>query len=103
MYGAVGLVALEALQLVPVIGACWFPLARGNLADTDLRLSLAAVLLLAAIDNLLNSGMILPLVLVIGGMSTRSPAPGDVETRVADGPGFKKRFSRSTASLWHRI
>jgi hypothetical protein len=58
---------------------------------------------LAAIDNLLNSGMILPLVLVIGGMSTRSPAPGDVETRVADGPGFKKRFSRSTASLWHRI
>ncbi len=110
MYGAVGLVALEALQLVPVIGACWFPLARGNPADTDLRLSLAAVLLLAAIDNLLNSGMILPLVLVIGGMSARSPAPGDVEARVEDGLGFKKRFSRSTAatdrrmaSLWNRI
>ena len=96
MYGGTGLVALEALQLVPVISACWFPMARENLANTDLRLTLAAALLLAAIDNLLNSGMILPLVLVIGGMSAHSPAAGDIEAGVEDGPGFEKRFSRST-------
>jgi len=96
MYGGTGLLVLEALQLVPVISACWFPMARENLANTDLRLTLAAALLLAAIDNLLNSGMILPLVLVIGGMSAHSPAAGDIEAGVEDGPGFEKRFSRST-------
>jgi len=79
MYGGVGLVALEALQFEPVIRAVWFPSARDdpedtdlrvtNLRVTDLRLTLAAVLIMAAIDNLLNCGMILPLVLVIGGMS----------------------------------
>ena len=46
---------------------------RSDLPNIELRLALAAVLLMAAIDNLLNSGMILPLVLVIGGMS--APAP----------------------------
>jgi hypothetical protein len=69
---------------------------RRCLYPADLRLTLAAALLLAAIDNLMNSGMILPLVLVIGGMSAHSPAAGDVEAGVEDGPGFEKRFSRST-------
>lgn len=84
MYGAVGLAAFEAMQLLPVAGAAWLPKARDRLAeesmssevdaaDSDLRLALGAVLLLAAVDNLLNSGMILPLVLVIGGMSVWRP------------------------------
>jgi len=73
-YGIVGLLALETVQLLPVVRTAWFPLARANqakvhLPNLELRLALAAVLLMATIDNLLNSGMILPLVLVIGGMS----------------------------------
>jgi hypothetical protein len=90
MYGAVGLAALEAIQLVPVVRTAWFPLARNNEAnemtgpdrpDIELRLALAAVLLLTAIDNLLNSGMILSLVLVIGGMNAPIPCkdPGAAE------------------------
>jgi hypothetical protein len=80
MYGGVGLLALEAMQFAPVAGAAWLPQHNNgppdpdaatspDAVDPDLRLALGAVLLMAAIDNLLNSGMILPLVLVIGGMS----------------------------------
>jgi len=82
MYGAVGLLALEAMQFLPIIGAAWLPTPRDDTpeeeglpdesvgsGDDGLRLGLAAAILLAAIDNLLNCGMILPLVLVIGGMS----------------------------------
>jgi hypothetical protein len=77
-YGIVGLAALQTLQFAPAIRAAWFRTpARGNLPDTseasiDLRHALAAAILISAIDNLLNSCMILPLVIVIGGLSTRS-------------------------------
>jgi hypothetical protein len=84
MYGGVGLLALEGAQFLPVARAAWLPadpedlrddfwLASTDVADPDLRLALGAVLLMAAIDNLLNSGMILPLALVIGGMSVWKP------------------------------
>jgi hypothetical protein len=80
MYGAVGLLALETMQFLPVFGMVWFPLARDNLAETALRPALAAVILLAAMDNLLNGSMILPLMLVIGGiMPDCLPRPGEVE------------------------
>jgi len=83
MYGGAGLLALEGMQFLPVARAAWLPargegfaegdsLGNADMADPDLRLALGAVLLLAAIDNLLNSGMILPLSLVIGGMSARA-------------------------------
>jgi hypothetical protein len=73
---------------------------RRCLYPADLRLTLAAALLLAAIDNLMNSGMILPLVLVIGGMSAHSPAAGDVEAGVEDGPGFEKRVNACNTGGW---
>jgi len=80
MFGGVGLLALESLQIAPVVGAVWGagpreespnndPLNSREDANSGLRPALGAVILLAAIDNLLNSGMILPLVLLIGGMS----------------------------------
>lgn len=86
MYGAVGLVALEATQLAPVVRTAWSSQARDyragpELPDIDLRLAFAAVLLMAAIDNLLNSSMILPLVLVIGGMSAQTPALSGIKKR----------------------
>jgi hypothetical protein len=79
------------MQLLPVVRTAWFPLARANqakvhLPNIELRLALAAVLLIAAIDNLLNSGMILALVLIIGGMS--APAPLGV-------PALKRHPDRS--------
>ena len=82
MYGGIGLLALETVQFLPVIAAVWFPPEPDNpkdirvtlglgpaSRDDGLRLGLAAAILLAAIDNLMNGGMILPLLLAIGGMS----------------------------------
>jgi hypothetical protein len=74
MYGLAGLLALECLQLLPVARILWSPLARGDTQGFDLRNALAAAILMAAIDNLLNGSMILPLLLVIGGLSTQTVA-----------------------------
>jgi hypothetical protein len=83
MYGLAGLLALECLQLLPVARILWSPLARGDTQAFDLRNALAAVILLSAIDNLLNGSMILPLLLVIGGLSTSasSPSRSTINTR----------------------
>jgi hypothetical protein len=75
MYGLAGLLALECLQLLPVARILWSPLARGDTQAFDLRNALAAVILLLAMDNLLNGSMILPLLLVIGGLSTPATSP----------------------------
>ncbi len=79
MYGLAGLLALECLQLLPIARILGSPLAGSRLArgDTqafDLRSALAAAILMSAIDNLLNGSMILPLLLVVGGLSTQTVA-----------------------------
>ena len=74
MYGLAGLLALECLQLLPVARILASPLARRDTQAFDLRYALAAAILMAAIDNLLNGSMILPLLLVIGGLSTQTVA-----------------------------
>ena len=74
MYGLGGLLALECVQLLPVARILGSPLARGDTQAFDLRNALAAAILMAAIDNLLNGSMILPLLLVIGGLSTQTVA-----------------------------
>jgi hypothetical protein len=80
MYGLAGLLALECLQLLPIariLGspmAGGSPLARGDTQAFDLRSALAAAILMSAIDNLLNGSMILPLLLVVGGLSTQTVA-----------------------------
>lgn len=71
MYGIVGLSALECLQLVPVARVLWDP-GRDTREGLDLRSALAAAILMSAIDNLLNGSMILPLLLIVGGLSTPS-------------------------------
>jgi hypothetical protein len=74
MYGSVGLLALECLQLLPIARVVWSPFAPGDIAGFDLRGALASAILMSAIDNLLNGSMILPLLLVVGGLSTPSLA-----------------------------
>jgi hypothetical protein len=75
MYGIVGLLALECLQLLPVARVLWAPFAREGIEGLELRNALAAAILISALDNLLNGSMILPLLLVIGGLSAPSLAP----------------------------
>ncbi len=81
MYGSVGLVSLEALLLIPALRVVWFPLARSDIGYTNMRHTLSAAVLISAIDSLLNSSMILPLLLVIGGMTIWSTTDAEVELK----------------------
>ena len=82
MYGLFGLIALEGLQLIPVVRVVWFPLARSDIEDLNLRHAFVAVILMTAIDNLLNNAMILPLLVVMGGMATWEAATSAVHVQV---------------------
>jgi hypothetical protein len=79
MYGSVGLLSLEALLLIPALRAVWFPLARSDIGYTNMRHTLSAAVLISAVDSLLNSAIILPLLLVIGGMTIWSTTDTQVE------------------------
>jgi hypothetical protein len=92
MYGSVGLVSLEALLLIPALRAVWFPLARSDIGYTNMRHTLSAAVLISAIDSLLNSAIILPLLLVIGGMTIWSTHDIEVEVDLA-----KSRASAGTS------
>lgn len=74
MYGLLGLIALESLQLLPVARTLWEFRAPRALEAPELRNALAAAILMSAIDNLLNGSMILPLLLIIGGLSAPDAA-----------------------------
>jgi hypothetical protein len=87
MYGAFGLLALELLQLIPVIRVVWFSMTRSDIEALNLRHALAAVILMSAVDNLLNSSMILPLLIVIGGMSAWRSAGTEVHVEL-ESPGL---------------
>lgn len=80
MYGSVGLVSLEAVLLIPALRAVWFPLARSDIGHTNMRHTLTAAVLITAIDSLLNSAILLPLLLVIGGMAIWSSQDEELET-----------------------
>jgi hypothetical protein len=82
MYGIFGLLALEALQIIPIVRVVWFPVARSDIEDLNLRHAFVAVVLMTAIDNLLNNTMILPLLVVMGGMSTWQAATSAVQVNV---------------------
>jgi hypothetical protein len=79
LYGSVGLVSLEALLLIPALRAVWFPLTRSDIGYTNMRHTLSAAVLISAIDSLLNSSVLLPLLLVIGGMTIWSTKDAEVE------------------------
>jgi hypothetical protein len=88
MYGILGLLALESIQLLPVARTIFFPRARSSIEADYLRYLLAAAILMSAIDSLLNSAVILPLLLAVGGLSAPAPiavAVGTSEPRLRKG------------------
>jgi hypothetical protein len=94
MYGILGLIALEALQVIPVIRAIWFPLARSDIEYLNLRHALAAAILITAVDNLLNSAMIMPMLLIMGGMSTWASAASEVNVTLETRPEIVDEVDR---------
>jgi len=73
MYGITGLAAFASLLFLPVMRASWSPPGGIGPRATQLRLAVAALVLMVACDNLLNSVMILPYLLAMGGMASRIP------------------------------
>jgi hypothetical protein len=73
MYGVIGLIAFASILFLPVLRTAW-PSARPSRTisdpdDSNLRLALAALILMVALDNLLNGSMILPYLLLMGGVA----------------------------------
>lgn len=81
MYGIVGLGAFASILFLPVMRASWSPPEGIGPKATQLRLALAALILMVAFDDLLNSAMILPYLLVMGGMASRSASRSAVAAR----------------------
>jgi hypothetical protein len=95
MYGLVGLIAFGAILFLPVVRAVWTP-ESGN--EPNLRLAMAALILMVAIDNLLNSAMILPYLLIMGGLAASSRAPGSATT----GSGSASSQTAKLGAVNHR-
>jgi len=70
MYGIVGLLALESILLLPIIRVVWSSASNKTPGELNLRPALAALILMVAIDSLLNGAMILPYILVMGALSS---------------------------------
>lgn len=93
MYGLVGLAALGAILLLPVLRAVWKP--ETSSCDPTLQPAMAALILMVAIDNLLNGAMILSYLLIIGGLAARRLEKPDSEKIVnpfigTEGSGQRK-------------
>jgi hypothetical protein len=74
MYGLVGLVAFGLILFLPVLRAVWPPGVETHAHQSYLRHALAGLILMVAFDSLLNGAMILPYLLVMGGLI--APAHG---------------------------
>jgi hypothetical protein len=70
MYGLVGLIAFGAILLLPVFRAIWTPTKQYASGESNLRWAMAALILMVVIDNLVNGAMILPYLLITGGIAT---------------------------------
>jgi len=68
MYGLVGLIAYGAILLLPVVRANWPRSGTAAPSQPNLRLAVTALILMVAIDNLLNGAMILPYLLLMGSL-----------------------------------
>jgi hypothetical protein len=80
MYGILGLLALESLLLIPVARAICFPRARPSPDDHSPHFIFAAAILMSTIDSFLNSAMILPILLAVGGLSTTAAVNAGVRS-----------------------
>lgn len=86
MYGGIGLLALECVELLPVVRVIRLSLARSDIQAFNLRHALAAAILMSAVNALVNSSMILPILIVIGGVSTWKSAIATVKVNVEEKP-----------------
>jgi hypothetical protein len=82
MYGSVGLVVLGLIVFLPVLRAAWSSAGGSDPDESNLRQALVGVILMVAFDNLLNGAMILPYLLVMGGLTSRRSGRSRSRVRV---------------------
>ena len=70
MYGIVGLAALGSMLFPPLYRTIWPSSSDGSPHYFYLRLALVGLILMVALDSLLNSAIILPYLLILSGMSS---------------------------------
>jgi hypothetical protein len=75
MYGLVGLTAFASILFLPVMRTVWPSSSTIHPQDSNLRLALAGVILMIALDSLLNGALILPYLLLMGGLAARNASP----------------------------
>ena len=68
MYGLVGLAALGSILFLPLLRLAWPAGEDRNRIHPSLRPVLAALILIVAFDGLMNSALILPYLLILGGI-----------------------------------
>jgi hypothetical protein len=117
MYGLVGLTAFGSIMFLPIIRSVWATVDGDDRDDSDIRVrrTLVALILMVALDNLLNGAMILPYLLAMGGLASRkttlvvSAEQFRTDRRlVRSREFFQSRFCASPASddphdiLYHR-
>jgi hypothetical protein len=77
MYGLVGLLAYASILFLPVLRSAWSN--KNSPDDSNLRMALAAVILMLALDSLLNAALILPCLVIMGGLAV--PRSGNLTPR----------------------
>jgi hypothetical protein len=88
MYGLVGLAALVWMMTASIVRPIWFAPTSASQQFSWLLTALAAIVLINALDALLNGAFLLPYVLLIGGLSSRivpDPAPDHAFAGMAAG------------------
>jgi len=99
MYGAVGLLAFAAILFLPILAAVASLKAERNAARRQLAMAIVAVTLMIAADDLLNSAMILPYLLLFAGLASISIPPPSTLPRPPAGkaPRVVRPVSRVTS------
>jgi hypothetical protein len=92
MYGLVGLIAFGSILFLPVIRSVWSPVDSNYRDDSDLRRALVALILMVALDSLLNGAMILPYLLVMGGLASRKAGTVALPRSTRRTFGYTPRF-----------
>jgi hypothetical protein len=86
------LIAFGSILFLPVIRSVWSPVDGNYRDDSDLRRTLVALILMVALDNLLNGAMILPYLLAMGGLASHRGSTVTVPTSARRTFGNTPRF-----------
>ena len=89
MYGAVGVVAIALLFSLPIVRAAYFSMPGAAPGLSSLLTALAALVLMSALDSLLNGAFLLPYLLVVGGLS--ADIHPDQGCHGANAPALRRR------------